>query len=218
MLVVAPHPDDETIGCGGLVALLKARGAQVSILFLTRGGGSLRSLGIDEAQVAEARCEQAIRAASALGLEPHNLTFWNITDGAIPIPEDRGFREAAANLQNLIGALHVEAVFCPHPLDGWGDHAAAALLVQHARAQQNHNQQLYYYLIWAWHNATWGMPGFDLRRALRLDINSVIPQKYAALDIYFHIEPSLAALPYCGNLPWSITGLARRAEEIFFVA
>ncbi|KKR86620.1 MAG: hypothetical protein UU34_C0012G0018 [Candidatus Curtissbacteria bacterium GW2011_GWA1_41_11] len=37
LLVIAPHPDDEVIGCGGLIAKIKDAGGQVYVLFLTVG-------------------------------------------------------------------------------------------------------------------------------------------------------------------------------------
>ncbi len=37
LLVIAPHPDDEVIGCGGLIARIKQEGGKVFVLFLTNG-------------------------------------------------------------------------------------------------------------------------------------------------------------------------------------
>src|SRR5687768_7892759 len=37
LLVIAPHPDDEVIGCGGLISKIKAQGGKVYILFMTVG-------------------------------------------------------------------------------------------------------------------------------------------------------------------------------------
>jgi len=218
LLVIAPHPDDETIGCGGVIALAKVWGMRVSILFLTRGGSSLRLAGVDGSEVAEARSAHAVRAAAALGLQPEDLIFWDLMDGGIPQPGEDGFAEAAARLVGVIAQGKPDVVFCPHPHDGWTDHTAAAALVQQALAGQTLEPKLYYYPIWTWHSAPWGMPGFDRKRALRVDISSVASRKETALDIYLHSTPSPAGVPFCGILPWSLIGLARWSEEVFFIA
>src|SRR5580704_16937481 len=43
LLVLAPHPDDESLGCGGLIADCQARGQPVYVLILTDGAGSHRN-------------------------------------------------------------------------------------------------------------------------------------------------------------------------------
>lgn len=54
-LVLAPHPDDEVLGCGGTIARLVAEGAQVDVAIVTRGMPPAYS----DAQVAEVRTEAA---------------------------------------------------------------------------------------------------------------------------------------------------------------
>src|SRR5262249_16895247 len=73
LLVVAPHPDDEVWGCGGLLALHVARGGQVRVLVLTDGAsGSGPELA--------ARRERESRAAGAeLGVADH--VFLGLADG-----------------------------------------------------------------------------------------------------------------------------------------
>src|SRR5690606_38092378 len=40
LLVIAPHPDDETLGCGGVIALATCRNVRVHTVFVTDGGAS----------------------------------------------------------------------------------------------------------------------------------------------------------------------------------
>jgi N-acetylglucosamine malate deacetylase 1 len=64
VLVVAAHPDDETLGCGALLAQLSKRGCAVSLVFATNGEGA-RGVG-----QAEARATAAEQAAQEIGAAP----------------------------------------------------------------------------------------------------------------------------------------------------
>ncbi len=66
VLVVAPHPDDETLGCGGTIALHRAAGNQVYVLIVTDGGSSgAGALGREE--ISRRRSREAKEAIAALG-------------------------------------------------------------------------------------------------------------------------------------------------------
>jgi len=76
VLVIAPHPDDAEIGCGGLMALLAARGVRVVIVDLTRG--EMGSTGTPRERLAEGRRAARILGAAArenLGLPDFALTY-----------------------------------------------------------------------------------------------------------------------------------------------
>ena len=66
-LVVAPHPDDETLGCGGSIAARAANGQRVVVAILTDGeaAATMRASAPDE--LAALRREEALLAASRLG-------------------------------------------------------------------------------------------------------------------------------------------------------
>ncbi len=77
VLCVPPHPDDEVLGCGGLLALLQAQQAKVQVLVLTKGELGLAHLQDklqsgaheDESQaLAHVRVQESMSAARALGL------------------------------------------------------------------------------------------------------------------------------------------------------
>ena len=78
ILVLAPHPGDDVLGCGGTIKLHRILGHEVNILYLTNGerGAS----GVSTAKAAELRHQEAVKAAPHLNLEESNLYFLNMPD------------------------------------------------------------------------------------------------------------------------------------------
>ncbi len=113
LLVIAPHPDDETVMCGGTAALLAADGADVSVVFLTDGEAT--RAGDREG----ARQEEARRACTVLGARP--VGFLGLPDGAVADHIDRLGR----GLREVLEEVRPDAVALPWFLDGHPDHDAA---------------------------------------------------------------------------------------------
>ncbi|GGL05996.1 hypothetical protein Sme01_56030 [Sphaerisporangium melleum] len=85
VIVFSPHPDDETIACGGTIAGKVAAGARVKIVFSTDGSRSHSAvLGIDRdptpEELAAIRHKEAEAAAKALGVDPADVVFLGHTD------------------------------------------------------------------------------------------------------------------------------------------
>src|SRR5258708_34888718 len=81
ILVIAPHPDDETLGCGGTLCLHARGGGRVTAVFLTSGELGLKQLPRREAHLVRER--ETVRAASILGLaQLHFLRCadWGLND------------------------------------------------------------------------------------------------------------------------------------------
>jgi N-acetylglucosamine malate deacetylase 1 len=82
IVVIAAHPDDEVLGCGGALALHAARGDKVTVLFLS--DGELSREGASE-QAVNSRVEAARRAAKELGITAtHFLGFPDNQLDAVP--------------------------------------------------------------------------------------------------------------------------------------
>ena len=83
-LIVAPHPDDETIGCGGLVRALVRQGARVDILVVTDGKASHRnSITYPPRRLIDARARETRAACAVLGIPAHRLTMLGLPDGGL---------------------------------------------------------------------------------------------------------------------------------------
>ena len=90
VLVVAPHPDDETLGCGGLISLLAQNGRVFYIVFVTDGSASHRnSSAWPAARLATQREREASNALACLGIENGHAGFSGCLMPICLLPEIR---------------------------------------------------------------------------------------------------------------------------------
>ena len=117
VLLLAPHPDDEVVGCGGLLISFAARGNPVRVCFLTDGcRGSFNEKHDD----AYARLREGEAAAALLSMGVSDYRFWRYHDQELGAAADlagRVAREAAE--------FQATAVLAPSPFEIHPDHRAA---------------------------------------------------------------------------------------------
>ncbi|MCP4655789.1 MAG: glycosyltransferase [bacterium] len=121
-LVLAPHFDDEVLGCGGLVAQLTAAGAVVRVLFLSDGSGDAPAE-TDRADYSSRRRREAGQAAKVLGLA--GIDHLDLPDGSL----DQRVDEMAQGIKRALLSLRPELLLVTSPLEGSPDHRAAFLAV-----------------------------------------------------------------------------------------
>jgi LmbE family N-acetylglucosaminyl deacetylase len=124
VMVIAPHPDDESIGCGGAICLHRQKGQSVHVVFLTSGELGLKDLTPEKAW--EVREEEARRAAEVLRLS--GLTFLRLSDWFL----GDGVEEAANLLRPYLQREKPKLLYLPHPEEGHPDHGAVLPIVQTA--------------------------------------------------------------------------------------
>lgn len=166
ILVVAPHPDDEVIGCGGSIISHLLAGDLVSTVFLTSGELGLKHLSPQGAR--EIREGEARRAAEVLGSEAPiflRLPDWEMGDDK---------HRAAEGLAPVISQVMPSLIYLPHPLEEHPDHAASLDVVKLAIERVAVSVQCYLYEVWSpmarWHEL--------------IDITNTIERKEAALMCY----------------------------------
>ncbi len=116
-LVIAPHPDDEALGCWGTLKLLHEAGTDLTLTFITNGE---KLHGDPSAEVAAARQKEAVSSARLLGCrEP---LFLDLPDGEI----GRYGEEVFQRLAGIIREITPEIVFAPSPIDYHDDHIATS--------------------------------------------------------------------------------------------
>ncbi len=148
ILILAPHPDDETLGCGGLIATAQAAGRAVFVLVLTDGTGSHPNSGTyPAARLRKLREAESRMAARMLGLPESHVDFLGLVDTHAP---QRG--EAAEQAARAIAA-HAQACGAGVILTTWRhdphcDHLSASILG--ARAAALTGAALFEYPVWGW--------------------------------------------------------------------
>lgn len=166
-LVIAPHPDDETLGCGGLVAMLRRRQVPVHIVFLTDGS---MSHGGRDSDLVGTRRREAVAAADVLGVGEADLTFLDHPDGSLCLHEP-GATDALAG---LVGAVGPGQLVAPHWAEPNADHAASYRIANGALRALAMPTEALVTPVWLWDQFPWVAPfspprGRHGRRA-RLDL------------------------------------------------
>ena len=124
VLVIAPHPDDESIGCGGTLRLHWVRGDRVAGVFLTSGELGLKHLPRGKAR--RIREGEARKAAKILGLA--KVTFMHQPDWSMG--ED--LSGAAHALRRVLSREAPDLIYLPHPGEWHPDHKAALPVLRKA--------------------------------------------------------------------------------------
>lgn len=147
-LVVAPHPDDESLGCGGLMARLAEAGAEIAVLFTTDGGASHNSPDWPRDRLAGVRASEADAALAALKAGGSERLRLGLADADMPV---RGSREHAAALdhcRNWIARAKPDLVLLPWRRDPHRDHRDSHALVTEALDEAGSPARRLEYTIW----------------------------------------------------------------------
>lgn len=140
VLVISPHPDDESIGCGGTVCKHVQDGDSVAVVFLTSGekGGH----GLGEEETGHLREREARTAAALLGIE--KIEFFHLPDGAVRVTA-----AAVSQLNKQLREWQPDLVYVPHMHEMHSDHRAAVRLVKQSfQGTKNETVRVLMYEIW----------------------------------------------------------------------
>ncbi len=149
LVVVAPHPDDESLGCGGLIAAARAEGRDVRLVVVSDGCGShTHSALYPPAHLRDLREAETLRAVAVLGMEPGAVTFLRLPDAHVP-SEGPQAEAAASAVISAAGACEAGAVFVTWRHDPHCDHKASAAIVALARSRMP-GVRIYEYPVWGW--------------------------------------------------------------------
>lgn len=206
-VIIAPHPDDEVIGCAGVIQALVERGTPPHVIILTCGEGSHRGCCDTPAEeIIAARHQLTLKAAATLGLPESHIHCYHYPDGGVVLEHSETER-----MQVLLSELNPQSVFVPHRGEGWSDHLQAAEITKHLLKGQD--VSIYEYCVWMWYYNVWRLDFRDAR-VLRMS-RAQHQRKLQAIDEY--VTPQApCGKPWSGVLPKSFLKVAKWSRELYF--
>jgi LmbE family N-acetylglucosaminyl deacetylase len=147
-VVVAPHQDDETFGCGGVIAMKRQQGVPVSVVYVSDGGGSARKPGVSPEEIIATREREARKATSLLGVDAGEVYFLRFPDTQLAHLESSSREAVVTRLRTLIDRHAKLEVFVTHKRDMHPDHEATFRLVREAVEGAKADVRLFEYPVW----------------------------------------------------------------------
>ncbi len=170
VLIVAPHPDDETIACAGVIRYCLENKIPVYVVVVTNGGNG--ELGVT-------RYHESLNATKILGLPSDNITFFEYTQGVDSLfnenwnkpifingnyTSDFAYEKNAPyigvslekNFETVITNFNPTVIIYPNPNDSNPDHWGTSSFVEYATNNLNYNGKIYTYLVHV--SSVWPFP------------------------------------------------------------
>lgn len=140
MLVIAPHQDDEAIGCGGALALQVRSGQKSVVMILEDGAGEYDQVSMKRDALRDLRNNESRSAAEVIGAE--EPIFLNSED----LRKD--IEKLVVAMKSVIREREVDAIFVPFVLDGNMDHKVCDVIVAKALKELNRPLRVFQYEVW----------------------------------------------------------------------
>ncbi|QPM89647.1 PIG-L deacetylase family protein [Pseudooceanicola algae] len=180
LVVLSPHPDDESLGCGGLLARAFS-GAGAHVICLTDGSASHPGSTLWPPQLlARQRRAELIEAIDRLGGSDRDLTWLGMPDSQLYRADPKVI---AGDLERIIDGLGIAQIFAPAIEDGHEDHQATAAFTQALRARRP-DWAYYAYPVWS----RWDEPDFDRKIAahdpVHIPLGGLSARKRAAIEAH----------------------------------
>jgi LmbE family N-acetylglucosaminyl deacetylase len=205
-LILAPHPDDESLGCGGLIAAACAAGLPPAVVILTDGAASHPdSTSHPPARLAAQREAEAREALSILGMPREKMFFLGEPDTKLTAHE--------ALLDRLTGIAAEQkcgVVIGPWAADPHCDHEAAAVISEAVAIRAG--LRLLSYPVWGWlrEDALSPVTGWRLHISAQLDLKRRAIAAHASQ--YGRV---IMDSPGGFSLPQNLLAIAARPYEVF---
>jgi LmbE family N-acetylglucosaminyl deacetylase len=145
-LVLAPHQDDETLGCGATILRKTRVGAEVRVLFASDGRYSHRSSLLTPDQLARRREQESVEACERLGVPGERVMHLRLEETGLAEQKDAIGR----GICRVLSDFDPQEIYFTSALDGHPDHVALAEATVDLVARNGIRCELYEYPVWFW--------------------------------------------------------------------
>ncbi|MDQ0193752.1 LmbE family N-acetylglucosaminyl deacetylase [Paenibacillus wynnii] len=143
ILVLAPHPDDEVLGCGGLLRKYSLAGNEIHIVYMTDGSEG-RTFGQAREEISKTRKAEAKAGLEALGLGNSSSTWLDFPDGQLSVTED-----SVHSVEREIMSFQPELILCTFIHDQHMDHCATTLILAEVLRRNPIQAEILAYEVWS---------------------------------------------------------------------
>jgi len=182
-LIIAPHPDDEALGCAGLIQYLLEQYTPVFVCFVTSGDASHpNSKKYPGKILAKLRENEARKSCEILGVQSSNISFLKQPDSLLNRLDRAEQQKLIGKLVTLLETNKISSLVVPWRRDPHADHKMSYMFGKEAVSKVNREVQLAEYPIWLWKNSR--QEDWPLKEELeifRLDIENKLPKKREAI-------------------------------------
>ena len=146
LLIVAPHADDETLGCAAVMLRAVKAGRRVGVVVVSDGSQSIQSTVISPQQLAAMRVDAAVSAVSVFGVPRDCVWFLGFPDSRLADVT----ADIADALLARVRSWEPAEIYVPYGVDGHRDHRAVAAAVELLLGGGKIACPVYEYPVWFW--------------------------------------------------------------------
>ncbi|MFN2361625.1 MAG: PIG-L deacetylase family protein [Marinobacter sp.] len=213
VLITSPHPDDETLGCGGLIARCAEIACPVSVLSMTNGEGSHPGDTSWQEKLGDIRKREQHLALEALGLKKPDIISLALSDGGMEQLTGTMYARVVAVIQDVIQSRRISTVFVPAIDDRHADHQQTARLLAEAVSTLS-VAHFFSYQIWPPEERPAQVTANEV--GYRLNISDIVGVKRRAISMHrSQLAPIDSAHPEGFRMPQELLKEKLKAHESY---
>ena len=174
-VVIAPHPDDESLACGGLIADACRQGLRGKVVIVSDGAGSHpNSKAYPPDRLRSLREEEARQAGAELGLRPEEMLFLRLPDRFVPCRGEEAER-ASGVIADCVREIGAGSLFVSWRHDPHCDHEASYRIAREVQGRVG-KVRLLEYVVWGHTLLPWTEVD-PIRSGFKIGIDDVVMEK-----------------------------------------